>query len=94
MKYKIEKFEKPISKSYKDVKKYEVARFEYGDYDNWCNAIILNLTPKDNNKLLEIEFALSDGRVMTAYSFMSKGDSSLDIIGTAKALEKEEDIQR
>ena len=94
MKYKIEKFEKTISKSYKDVKKYEVARFEYGDYDNWCNAIILKLTPKDNNKILEIEFALSDGRVMMAYSFMNKGDSILDIIGTAKELKKDDENQK
>ena len=92
MKYTIEKYKEPIVKSYKDVKKYEVARFEYGDYDNWCHAIILSLTPEDNNRTLKIEFATRDGRVMNAYSFMRNGDDYLEIVGEAKELTKEEDI--
>lgn len=92
-KYKIERFEKPIKKEYQDVKKYDVARFEYGDYDNWVDAIILNITP-ENERILKIEFAMIDGRVMDAYEFVHNNKSVFEIIGTATEIKKEQDNQR
>ncbi len=94
MEFKIEKFEKSIIKPYQEVKKYEVALFEYGDYDNWCHAIILNLTPQNNNKVLKINFAMSDGRVFDAYQFTNNGQAYLKIVGVAKELNKEESIEK
>ena len=91
--YKIEKFESPVVKSYKDVEKYDVARFEYGDYDNWVDAIILDIKVKLNeNKVpieAEIHFAYSFGPEETCYSFASGGDIQFDIIGKAKKLEND-----
>lgn len=91
MKYQIDKYGKPIKKAYHDVKKYDVARFEYGDYDNWVNAIILKLTPEKNNKVLKIEFVTASGQAMVAYGFIDNGKHDFDIIGTAKEITKEPD---
>ena len=94
MKYKFEKFDKPITKAYQDVKKYDVALFEYGDYDNWAQAIILNLTPERDNKVLKIEFATFDGRTFEAYGFIDYGKHDFEIIGVAKEIKKEQDVQK
>ena len=91
--YKIIKLDKPVVKSYKDVEKYDVARFEYGDFDNWVDAIILDINVKLNeNKVpveAEIHFAYSFGPEETCYSFASGGDIKFDIIGKAEKLEND-----
>ena len=94
MKYEIKKFKEPITKAYQEVKKYEVARFEFGDYDNWVNAIILNLTPERNNTVLKIEFTTSCGKEDVAYGFIYNGKHDFDIIGVAKEIKKEQDVQK
>ena len=94
--YKIEKYDAPIKKSYKDIEKYEVARFEYGDFDNWINAIILDV------KLVEVDygggrlstradihFLNTFGDEDTCYSSVYNGDIDFDIIGKAVKLENE-----
>ena len=93
MKYKIEKFEKPITKPYEEVKKYDVARFEYGDYDNWVNAIILNIT-KEKENTLKIECVTEYGRVFECYGFIYFGKHNFDIIGTATELTKEDGLTK
>lgn len=94
MKYKIERFNKPVIKPYQNVKKYDVALFEYGDYDNWVEAIILNITPQNEGKTLKIDFATTDGRVTECYEFTYGGRANFNIIGTAKEITKEQDIQK
>lgn len=92
--YKINKFEQPQKKDYKDVQKYDVARFEYGDFDNWVDAIILDIKRDETDfngnprtsTVLAIHFAYEWGMEETCYSF----DTDLDIIGTAEKLEEEQ----
>ena len=84
--YKINKYEEPKQKSYKDVKKYEVARFEYGDYDNWVNAIILDLKI-ENERCCKITFCTIIGMTEVCYSFLdSNKDCIFEIIGTAEKI--------
>ena len=82
-KYKIEKNETTQRKLYQDVKKFDVARFEYGDYDNWANAIILELNVVKNGKVLEIKWCTVNGTEYVAYDFINNGKAYLDIIGVA-----------
>lgn len=102
MKYKIEKFESPIMKSYKNLDKFDVARFEFGDYDNWVNAIVLNVrletknysaNPEKPNYVSHIvlDFATQDGREETCYSSLTNNDCIFEVIGKAKALEEKLD---
>lgn len=94
MKFVIEKYQTPQKKDYMDIQKYEVARFEYGDYDNWADAIILDIKPIRNNTVLEIVFTTTYGRVDTAYGFLTNGHSYFNIIGKAKELDLNKDIQK
>lgn len=89
MKYIIEKSEKIIKKPYQEVKKYDVVRFEYGDYNNWAEAIIINITPIEN-KMVKIEFEIEDGRFFVGYNFMTNGKCYFDIIGVAHEIKKEQ----
>ena len=93
MKYKIEKFEKPITKPYEEVKKYEDARLEYGDYDNWVTVVILNIT-KEKENTLKIECSSIDGRVFECYGFIYFGKHNFDIIGNATEIKKEDHMQK
>lgn len=92
MKYEIQRFEKPITKHYTQVKKYDVARFAYGDEDNVVNAIILDIkieSTENNNPILEIHFAYRDGEECTCYS--SINDYNFEIVGKAKQITKNND---
>ena len=60
-KYKIKRFDRPIRKSYKDVKKYDVERFEYGDDGNIGEAVILSIKHYDENTL-EVFYSTENGR--------------------------------
>ena len=88
-KYEIVKSGKTERKSIKDIQKYEVARFEYGDYDNWVNAIILDIKLEDASeyavglKRVVIHFASVDGSETTCYDSTRSDDYYLDIIGYA-----------
>ena len=93
-KYIIEKFEKSQKKSYKDVKMFDVARFEYGDYDNWVNAIMLELKPIKNNKILEIKFCTAHGQEFIAYDFIDNNEAYFTIIGKAIEIIKDEEINK
>lgn len=93
MKYKIEKFEKTIKKSYKDVKKYDVARFDYGDEGNTALGIILEIKQL-KPRLIEFTFADITGKEEVAYDYTYGNDSIFEIVGRAKELDKKEDLQR
>ena len=88
MKYTIKKFLKPITKPFQDVKKFDVASFEYGDYDNWVEAIILNLTVEKDGTWLRMDCSTANGQTYIAYSHIYNGKCNLDIIGVAKEAEK------
>lgn len=95
MKYQIERFDKPIIKSYKDVKKYDIALMEYGDYDNWIPAVILEVTPYKDNKELKITFeTLYGDQLLEAFGFIKFGEHDFKIIGKAKVITKDQDIQK
>ncbi|MBO5884891.1 MAG: hypothetical protein J6Q51_03750 [Clostridia bacterium] len=88
-KFEIIKSGKIERKSFKDIQKYEVATFEYGDYDNWVNAILLDVKLEDMEqygkglKRVVIRFACTDGREITCYDSTRTDDYYLDIIGYA-----------
>ena len=95
--YKVTKFETPIKKSYKEVEKYDIARFEYGDYDNWVDAIILDINIKEESfggskpvKVAEIHFAYTFGDYEeTCYSNVYDDKLDFDIVGKAERIIKE-----
>ena len=102
MKYKIEKFDSSMMKSYKNLEKYDVARFEYGDYDNWVNAIVLDVkletknyssNPEKPNIVTHVvlDFASQDGRVQTCYSYLTNNDCIFEVVGKAMPLEEKLD---
>jgi hypothetical protein len=94
-KYEIERFEKTIQKHYKDVQKYDVARFEYGDYDNWVTAIIIEVKhePMDfgggKHPVGIITFQTVWGEQITCYDNSREEHFYLDIVGKAVELKKE-----
>lgn len=88
--YKIIKSETPEKKDYREVKPMDVARFEYGDYDNWVNAIILDIKIQETNyggpkpvKEAVIQFMDTYGRQQTCYENVYNDKVTLDIIGRA-----------
>ena len=97
--YKIVKFDKPVRKSYKDVEKYDVARFEYGDYDNWVDGIILDIKVRydenNNANLAEVHFTYTFGMDDTCFTEIRNDIIDFDFIGKAEKLEndKEKDEQ-
>ena len=94
--YKIKEYKRPIIKNFKDVKQYDVARFEYGDDDNWVNAVIINVEKKDmyGHPCLEITFATKyNAKEEKCYqNLYSEKDETLEIVGRAqKIVYKDED---
>ena len=93
MEYKYELIKsQPKEVLFKDIKKYDVARFEYGDYDNWVTAVILdiNMNHRFSNPKFpsaEITFETLWGEKIVCYS--SSSETGLTIIGTAKIIQKE-----
>ena len=99
MKYKIEKLDNSIMKSYKNLEKFDVARLEFGDYDNWVNAIVLDARLETKNyssnpekpnivSHVALDFAYQDGRTETCYSSLTNNDCIFEIIGKAHQLEE------
>ena len=86
----------PKTVSYKDVKPLDVARFEYGDFDNWVNAIILDIKiqetdyggPKPVTEAV-IHFTNRFGDEDTCYSNVYNGKLDFDIVGKAIKLKKQ-----
>ena len=94
--YKINKFEKPEKRSYQDIKKFDVVRTEYGDFDNWITVIILDLIVKEVNyggekpvKEVEVHFADTCGMEGTFYSPVYN-NLTFDVVGKAVELKKEQ----
>lgn len=82
--------------NYTEVKPYDVARFEYGDYDNWVNAIILDIKIQETNyggpkPVTEavIRFTTVYGQEETCYSNVYNGKVDFDIVGKAIKLKKD-----
>ena len=83
----------PKTVSYKDVKPLDIARFEYGDFDNWVNAIILDIKiqetdyggPKPVTEAV-IRFANKWGDEDTCYSNVYNGKLDFEIVGRAVKL--------
>ena len=94
-KFEIIKYDKPIKKYYKDVEKYDVALFEYGDYDNWVNAIIKEVKHEDKTFGTTtvatgiITFLTVFGEEITCYDNSREEHFYLDIVGKAVELKKE-----
>lgn len=93
--YKIVQQE-PRTVDYRKVKPLDVARFEYGDYDNWVNAIILDIKIEEKNyggqrtvKNAVIHFTTTYGQEDTCYSSMYNGKLDFDIVGKAIKLKKD-----
>lgn len=99
-KYEINKFETPEKKSYKNLEKYDVLRFEFGDFDNWVTAIVLDSRIEEVQygsekvKHLVIDFETVSGNKQTCYETVYDETYELDIVGKATELVKceEEDL--
>lgn len=89
--FKIIKTE-PKTLHYTNVKKYDVALFEYGDYDNWVCAIILDieLVKMYNTEHLKIHFCYKSGQEDVCYA--SSNDFMLEIIGHAVENENSKEL--
>ena len=92
-KYKVEKFDKPIRKCFKDVKKYDVERFEYGDDGKWTEAVIFSITHKDKNSI-EVLYSTQEGRNFIGYSLKRFGECYFEIVGTATEMVKDESLEK
>lgn len=91
-KYKIEKFKTPIKKNYKLIKKYDVIKTEYGDFDNVIEAMVLGLKVIKNSTILELTLVGCDGIPFTTHYFMLNNDATFNVIGKAKIIEP--DLQK
>ena len=93
-KFEIIKNENSVYKNYKEIKKFEVVNMEFGDFDNFINAIILNISIEKEEKypnnrirsLYKIDFCYANGMFETAYE-SSFTPLELKVIGYAKQLE-------
>lgn len=86
----------PEKKDYTKVKPMDVARFEYGDFDNWVNAIILDIKVQETDyggpkpvKEAVIRFATTYGSEETCYSNIYNDKLDFDIVGKAVKLKKD-----
>ena len=93
-KYEIKNLKNPVKKNISDVKKYDVTRFEFGDYDNWVNAVILdvkvetrNYGPNNDREVMIITFDTAYGYQDQAFSDVPK-DGKIEIVGKATPLTK------
>lgn len=82
----------PVEKHYKDIKKYDVTRFEYGDFDNWVTAILLDVklekSPYNpNDYRVSIHFCYQNGEEETCYDMSRTKDYKMEIIGHAVEIE-------
>ncbi len=99
-KYDIIKYNKKISKDYTSVTPLEVARFEYGDYDCWVDAIIIKVYLEKSKHSNDINgvivFEDITGKRNIAYTSTYNGTFKLDIIGYAKERQtnKEDDCKQ
>ena len=85
----------PKKKDYRDVKPMDVARIEYGDENNWVNAIILGIKVQETDyggpkpvKEAVIRFTTTYGYEETCYSNIYNDKLDFDIIGKAVKLKK------
>ena len=92
MVYKLNKFDKPVKTFVDDVKKYDVAKIEYVDFDNFIDIVILDIKieqfANNRSRCLRIEFETPYGDKDVCYSYIySKDDYYLDIIGRAEKIQ-------
>lgn len=82
--------------NYTELKKYDVVNIEYGDFDCFVKAIVLDITiePSKGNPerdTIKLHFATQSGRENDAFDMIyTKGKYLFDLIGKAEICENEE----
>ena len=92
-KFKIVKNKKAVYKNYEDIKKFDVVEMQFGDFDNFINAIILDISICDEFKYAnnytsyKIKFCYDTGEIQNGF-INSSTPLELKVIGYAKLLRK------
>lgn len=76
----IEYFDEPIYKKITEIKQGNVIYTEFGDYDNYIQAIFDDFE-KIKSNILKISFHYPDGRFDEMYGFLHTDPTEYKIIG-------------